>query len=455
MNLYNIEAEQAVIGGLCIDGQLIDDVAGVVKASDFYVGQYRQIFATIQGMAEAGQNPEIISVSDALEKRFPSDDWLPTLAVMAKNTPGTANIKIYAQKVAEYARLRDLFMAGHKVQEIAKDAEMSLQERIASAQDALIALETDGEEKGPRMLGSMARGFVDQLDQCYRSKGGITGLSTGFDCIDQRTGGLKPGQLITIAARPAMGKTNFAFNVARNVGIRQAKTVLYFSLEMSSDELMGRLTADLANVDYGRVQRADFDESERHTEAWARVTAAITRFKDGKIGIDDDSSMSIGQLVSRARKFARTNKDLALIVVDHIGLVDSEGETETIRVGRVSRALKKLAKQLAVPVLALSQLNRECEKRNNRRPMLSDLRSSGDIEQDSDIVGFVYRDVVYNEKTQWPEVAEIIWRKVRAGQIGTDIFRSEFAFCRFEEMEKPPGYGEAEDKPMKSRYDDL
>lgn len=455
MNLYNLEAEQAVIGGLCIDGQLIDDLVGILKSTDFYVGQYRHVFSTIQAMAEAGQNPEIIGIADELEKRIPSDDWLPTLAVMAKNTPSTSNIKLYAQKVAEYARLRDLFMAGHQVQAISQDATMTLMERIAAAQDVLIGLESGSDEKGPRMLGSIARGYVDHLDACYKSKGGITGLSTGFDCIDQRTGGLKPGQLITIAARPAMGKTNLAFNIARNVGIRQLKSVLYFSLEMSSEELMGRLTADLANVDYGRVQRADFDESERHTEAWARVTAAITRFKDGKIGIDDDSSMSIGQLVSRARKFARTNKDLALIVVDHIGLVDSEGETETIRVGRVSRALKKLAKQLAVPVLALSQLNRECEKRNNRRPMLSDLRSSGDIEQDSDIVGFVYRDVVYNEKTQWPEVAEIIWRKVRAGQIGTDIFRSEFAFCRFEEMEKPSGYGEEELKPMKGRYSDL
>lgn len=455
MNLYNMEAEQAVIGGLCIDGQKIDDVIGAVKAHDFYNGQYRQIFSTIAEMAEAGQELELLIIADRLEQKFPSDDWLPTLAYMAKNTPSTINIKLYAQKVAEYAVLRELFTAGAKVQQIAQDADLTVADRIAAAQDTLIAMERDNDEKGPKLMGALAKAFVGHLDECYQAKGGLTGLSTGFDNIDKRTGGLKPGQLVTIAARPAMGKTQLALNIACNVGVRQARSVLYFSLEMTSDELLGRITSNLANVDYGRVLVADFDETENHSDAWPRVTAAITRFKDARIAIDDDASLSIGQIVSRSRKFARMHKDLALIVVDHIGLVESEGESETIRIGRISKSLKRLAKALCVPVVALSQLNRECDKRTNKRPVLADLRSSGDIEADSDIVGFIYRDIVYNEDTNYPEIGELIWRKVRAGQIGTDYFRTEFSMCRFVEAEKPNGYGESTGKTYKSRFNDL
>ena len=454
MNLYNLEAEQSVIGGLCLDGQKIDDVGDVVKVSDFYNGQYRQIYAAFVEMAEAGQDLGMWNVADRLEQKFPTDDWVPTLAHMARNTASTANIKLYAQKVSEYAVLRELFNAGSKIHEIAQDAELSVADRIACAQDVLIGLGGDKEDSGPRMIGEITREFVDHLDACYKANGGITGIPTGFDCIDKRLGGINGGELITIAARPAMGKTNFALNLARNLGLYSSYGVLYFSLEMTRRELMGRITADTANVDYGRVKRADFDESHAHTEAWSRITAAISRFKDGRIAVDDSSSLSIGQIVSRSRKHSRKNKDLKMIIVDHIGLVDSDGETETIRIGRVSRALKKLAKSLNVTVVALSQLNRECEKRQNKRPVLADLRSSGDIEQDSDIVGFIYRDVVYNESTKWPEVAEIIWRKVRAGEIGIDVFRAEFAFCRFAEIEKPVGYGE-EEKTYKARYSDL
>lgn len=439
--LHSLEAEQSVIGGLCIDGQCIDDVIGVVKPSDFFFRQYRMAFEAFKEMAEAGQQPEMIGVADALSHRE-DENWLQFLATLAKNTPSTANIKLYAGKVSEYARLRDLYLAGMKVQDISQDHSLSLLDRIASAQDVLIGLEAGAEEKGPRFVGDLAKGYVQHLDECYKAKGGITGLSTGFDSLDRRTGGLKPGNLITIAARPAMGKTQLAVNLSRRIAIDQDKTVLYFSLEMTHDELMGRMVSDMASVDYGRVQMADFDETERHTDAWPRITMAMQKFRGAKLAIDDDAGLTIGQLVSRARKFHRQNQDLALIVVDHIGLVESDGETETIRIGRISRALKKLAKQLGVPIIILSQLNRECEKRSNSRPILADLRSSGDIEQDSDVVGFIYRDIVYNENTQHPEIAELIWRKVRAGQIGTDYFRTEFHFCRFLEADKPSGIDE-------------
>lgn len=451
MNLFNHEAELAIIGSLCIDGQCYDDVSGLACESDFHDQRCRAAFQAFTHLIDSGDQPELYSAADWLEKRHPNGDWLRFLAGLAKNTIGPKHVKVYAAKVAEYARLRELYLAGGKVQQISLDAELTLHDRITSAQGVLLELEADRASGGPAMIGDLAKGFVEHLEECYRAKGGITGLPTGFENIDKRLGGLKPGALIILAARPAMGKTNLGLNIARHIGIIRKQRCLYFSLEMTSNELLGRFTADLADVDYDQVQTASFDETHNKADCWSTVTAAIGRFKEGQVLIDDESSLSISQIVSHARKEHRKQK-LDLIIVDHLGLVDADGETETIRVGKISRGLKRLAKQLGVPVIALSQLNRKCEDRPNKRPGLADLRNSGDIEQDADIVGFIYRDVVYNEKTQFPNIGEVIWRKVRGGRIGTDFFRIQFDRCRFAAIEQPEGYStEPESHAVKRR----
>ena len=441
MNLFNLEAEYAVIGSLCVDGQCFDDVSSIVSKSDFYNQDCAAAFAAFESVIDSGQQPEIYTVADHLEKRSGSE-WLKFLATLAKEMPGTMFVKTYASKVAEYARLRELFLAGGKVQQIAMDAEQSLHDRISTAQGVLLELEAEKAKRGPIAISELAKGFIEHLEDCYLSKGGITGLPTGFYNIDQRIGGLKPGALIVIAARPAMGKTQMALNIARHVGIIKKQRCLYFSLEMTSNELLGRFTSDLADVDYEQVQTAAFDETHNKPDCWPTITAAIGRFREGQVLIDDESSLSISQIVSHVRKEHRKSP-LSLVVVDHLGLVDAEGDNETQRIGKVSRGLKRLAKQLNIPVIALCQLSRKCDERSDRRPMLSDLRNSGDIEQDADIVGFIYRDVVYNEDTRHPDIGELVWRKVRGGRIGTDFFRTQFDKCRFVSMDQPYDYSTA------------
>lgn len=450
MNLFNLEAEYAVIGSLCIDGQCFDDISGVLSSSDFYNKECAQAFAAFSEVVDSGGQPEIYTVSDLLENRT-KVEWLKFLAGLAKETPGTAFVKTYASKVAEYARLRELFLAGGKVQQIAMDSEQSLHDRISTAQGVLLELEAEKSKRGPVVIGELAKGYVEHLEECYRSKGGITGLPTGFYNIDHRIGGLKPGALVVLAARPAMGKTQMALNIARHVGIIKKQRCLYFSLEMTSNELLGRFTSDLADVDYEQVQTAAFDETHGKPDCWSTITAAVGRFKEGQVLIDDESTLSISQIVSHARKEHR-KAPLSLIIVDHIGLVDAEGDNETQRVGKVSRGLKRLAKQLGIPVVALCQLSRKCDERADKRPMLSDLRNSGDIEQDADIVGFIYRDVVYNEDTRFPFIGELIWRKVRGGRIGTDFFRIEFDRCRFVSTDQPYEYSTA---PARKRRPEL
>ena len=432
---YSSEAESRVLGGILIDPSMIDQVSAIVRPEQFYSLDNRIIFATMMREVELGNDPDMVQVGDYLNKIKPEEEsWVVKLAILERNTPSAANIKLYAEKVREYSQLRELFQAGSKIHAISADHELTTSQRIAKAQELMMGLFQTSEQNGPKLIKDLAKGYVDHVDACYRSQNGITGLSTGFATIDNRTGELQPGELFTLAARPGMGKTNLALNISRHVAFDQGKYVLYFSAEMTSDELLGRLAADVGKLDYNLVRTAQFED-----EHWPRFSTTVSAFANAKLIIDESTDISISTLCARARQEHR-KYGLSLIVVDHIGLIEADGETETAKISKISRSLKNLAKQLSIPVIELSQLNRGCESRTNKRPLLSDLRQSGSIEQDSNSVAFIYRDVQYNENTQFPFVAELIWRKLRAGEIGTDYLSTQFSQCRFVDGCKPDDY---------------
>ena len=429
--LFSIEAEQFTLGGIMINPERFEDVAAIVSHKDFFRLENRRIFEAMTDIQNRGDTLDLGLLADHLEKTHRDTNWWVICATISKNTPSDYNVTAYAAKVAEYYKLRMMYQAGMVIQTLAMDANRTLTERLEAAHEQLNALSANTSEQGPRWIRDGMRKFLEHLDKCRMAEGGITGLPSGYSNFDERLGGLHPGSLIVIAGRPAMGKSVVGLNMARHAVFALGKAAIYFSLEMPEEELIGRLTADFCNLPYDKVRRADFDEEE-----WPKLTHLVGNSKDSDLIIDQTPALSISQIISRAKRIQRI-KNLSLIVVDHMHLVEADGENEVIRVGKVSAGLKRLAKELNCPVVALCQLNRKCDDRPNRRPVMSDLRQSGNIEQDADVIAFVYRDVVYNADTPYPEVMELISRKVRGGQTGTDWFKSQLAFCRFVPGEEP------------------
>lgn len=429
MKMYNMDSEHAVIGAICLDGSTLHEVISIITPESFYSGENRAIYGAALELDKKGSEVEIITLADELERQHPTDEWFVRLATISKNTPSTKNVKHYAENVQEYYDLRMLFGAGQHITEICVDPDMRLEEKIGKSQQAILDLQTSGTNE-PLCAKDMLKKFVDHNEICAQSKGGITGLPTGFPMFDQKCKGLHPGELIVIAARPAMGKTNMALNLASNV-INQGKSVLFFSLEMTTNELMGRMCAARGNILYDDVLSADFDKHDK----WHEYTNFIATMRDQNFHVDDDAGVSISDIRSKARKH-KMRYGLDLVVVDYLQLVDGPGSSPTEIVENVSRGLKRLAKDMGCPVIALSQLSRECEKRSDKRPMMSDLRQSGAIEQDANIIAFIYREVVYNPGHMQSHIAEFIIRKLRHGQTGTIPLMTEFQYCRFRHTEE-------------------
>ncbi|MBL4891427.1 MAG: replicative DNA helicase [Rhizobiaceae bacterium] len=423
MKMYNTDSEHAVIGAICIDGSCLHEVMGMLTPESFYTPENAQIYTSILELDKNGSQIDLFTIADELEKKFPTDEWLAQLANIQKNTTSARNIKTYAENVKEYEDLRALYDAGQHITEICLDRDMGLDDKIGQSQQAILDLQ-QSKNTDPLNAKQMLQSFNDHMNVCFESDGGLTGLSTGFPIFDDHCKGMHEGELIIIAARPAMGKTNFALNLTSNV-INQDKSVLFFSLEMTSNELMGRMCASRSNLLYDKVLSANFEG-----EDWTRYNDFTSTMFDRKIYVDDDAGLSISDIRSKSRQI-KMKHGLDLIVVDYLQLVDAPGGTPTEVVENVSRGLKRLAKDMNCPVVALSQLSRECEKRQDKRPMLSDLRQSGSIEQDANIVAFLYREVVYNPGHMQSHVAELIIRKLRHGRTGTIPLLTEFEYCRF------------------------
>ena len=436
----SIQAEQSVLGGLMLDNETWDQVADQVSEVDFYRKEHRLIYRIIQELSAKQVPFDVITLSEALEKKGELDDagGLAYLGTLAKDTPSAANVKTYASIVRDRSVLRQLIHVGTEITDSAFNTEgRETTELLGNAERRVfeIAEQRQRGESGFSSIKTLLAQAVDKIETLFEQEGSITGASTGFTDFDEMTSGLQPADLIIVAGRPSMGKTAIAMNMAENIAIKGDKPVAIFSMEMPGDSLAMRMMSSLGRIDQHKVRTGKLGDDE-----WPRLTSAINILAEAKLFIDDTPALTPSDVRSRARRLAREHGQLGLIVLDYIQLMQSpgSGENRVQEISDISRSLKALAKELNVPVVALSQLNRNLEQRPNKRPVMSDLRESGSIEQDADVIVFIYRDEVYNEDSPDKGVAEIIISKQRNGPIGT--FRLTFLgqYTRFENFIPDP-----------------
>lgn len=436
---HSIEAEQAVLGGILLSNTHWENVVEHVIAEDFYTAAHRLIFQELENLARQNQPMDLITLDQALKNKGVIEDvgGFAYLAELSKNTPSAANIIAYADIVREKAVLRELIGVGNNIAQIAyqpkgRDIKTILDE--AEREVFQIAEKRTSANEGPQNVIEVLNKTIERIE--FLSKmgkhGGVTGVSTGFKDLDQKTAGLQPSDLIIVAARPSMGKTTFAMNLCENAAMSSDKPVLIFSLEMPADQIMMRSLASLSRVDQTKIRTGQIDSDED----WARISSTLGMLNNKpNMYIDDSAGLTPTELRSRARRVYKENGGLSLIMVDYLQLMRAPGfaENRNLEIAEISRSLKALAKELEVPVVALSQLNRSLEQRADKRPVNSDLRESGSIEQDADLIMFIYRDEVYHETTEENKnVAEIIIGKQRNGPIGRVRLTFQGQYSRFD-----------------------
>ncbi|HEY5643066.1 MAG TPA: replicative DNA helicase [Woeseiaceae bacterium] len=415
----SIEAEQALLGGLMLNAEAWDKIADVVVAEDFYRKDHRLIFSAIARLIENGHPCDVVTLSESLENRGELDKagGLEYLATLANETAGAANARAYAKILRERSTLRALINAGNEIAGSAFTTDGRTATQILDAAERLvfeIAEKGSRGRKGFKPLKDILPEAVDRIDMLHQSDGSITGISSGYSEFDKLTAGLQQGDLIIIAGRPSMGKTTLAVNIAENAAIGSRVPTAIFSMEMPSQQLAFRMISSLGRVDQTHLRTGRFPD-----EDWSRINTAVQLMSDAPIFIDDTPGLSPTEIRARARRLQREH-GLGLIVVDYLQLMQVEGtkENRATEISEISRGLKALAKELELPVIALSQLNRSVEQRADKRPVMSDLRESGAIEQDADLIVFIYREEVYNQDTPRKGVADITIAKQRNGPIG-------------------------------------
>ena len=433
---HSTDAEQAVLGGIMLDNACWEKVAGVLVAEDFYLKSHRILFAKMSRMFDKGEPVDLLTLSERLEAedKIEACGGFAYLAELSKNIPSTANIMHYASLIRERAVIREMITAGNDIVSSGFTPEgRSSEELLDLAENQIfqIAERRAGAGKGPQKISATLNSTLSRLEELYQSPGnGITGIDTGFVDLNVTTAGLQPSDLIIIAGRPSMGKTTFGLNICENVAMLNEKPVLIFSLEMPAEQLMTKIMSSLSRVEQNRLRTGQLDD-----EDWARLTSTVGMLIDKEnIYIDDSSMLTPGELRARARRLHREQGGLSLIMVDYLQLMRAPvfADNRTLEIAEISRSLKALAKELKVPVVALSQLNRSLEQRADKRPLNSDLRESGSIEQDADLIMFVYRDEVYDEHSAMKGIAEIIIGKQRNGPTGTIRLTFNGKFSRFD-----------------------
>lgn len=435
MQPHSIEAEQSVLGGLLLSADAWDSVSEAVVDSDFYRPDHRLIFRQIAKLAEASEPVDVITVADKLEAlgELASAGGLPYLAELAQNTPSASNIRAYAQVVSERASLRKLIEAAQDIAESGFTPEgRTSDELIDEAERRIMQISEHGPKAGgPQPVNPLLTGALARIEELFNSGGEITGISTGFKDLDGMTSGLQPSDLVIVAGRPSMGKTSFAMNLVENAILNQKQPILVFSMEMPADSLIIRMLSSIGRIDQTRIRNGKLEQ-----EDWPKLSTAVSKLKDVPLFIDDTAALTPTEVRSRSRRVAREHGQLGMIMVDYLQLMQIAGSSDgrTAEISEISRSLKAIAKEFKCPVVALSQLNRSLEQRPNKRPVNSDLRESGAIEQDADVIMFIYRDEVYNEESPDKGVAEIIIGKQRNGPIG--ICRLAFIgqYTRFENL---------------------
>ncbi|MEJ2179298.1 MAG: replicative DNA helicase [Gammaproteobacteria bacterium] len=430
---HSIEAEQSVLGGLMLDNEAWDKISDIIIEDDFYRRDHRLIFRAIDALAEKGSPFDVVTLSEWLESndQLEAAGGLPYLGTLAKNTPSAANILAYAKIVRERSVLRQLISVGHKISTSCYETEGRKSEELLDNAEKLVFKIAEQGSRGRREFTSIKDLLVkavDRIDTLFQQDNPITGVPTGFDDFDEMTSGLQPSDLVIVAGRPSMGKTTFAMNIAEHAAVKTQMPVAVFSMEMPGEQLAMRMLSSLGRIDQHRVRTGKLDDDD-----WPRLTHAVGQLAEAPLFIDDTPALSPTELRSRARRLMREH-GLGLIVIDYLQLMQIRGgsENRTNEISEISRNLKSLAKELNVPIIALSQLNRSLEQRPNKRPVMSDLRESGAIEQDADVITFIYRDEVYNEDSPDKGIAEIIIGKQRNGPIGTVRMTFIGQYTRFE-----------------------
>lgn len=433
---HSVEAEQAILGGLMLDNQGWDKIGHKLSEADFYRTEHRLLFRCIANLVTKNQPFDVVTVSDWLKSSNQSENagGEAYLFELANNTPSVANVAAYADIVREKSVQRQLIAISGEIADAAyQPGEREVSDLLDFAETRVFAIaEQTATDGGPEAMRSIVVRAVERIDELFHKGDAITGLPTGLTDLDELTSGLQPSDLVIVAGRPSMGKTSLVMNIAEHAALEVQKPVLVFSMEMPADSLAMRMMSSLGRIDQHRIRTGKLNDDD-----WSRVTSTVHMLSEASIFVDDTPSLSPAELRARARRLVKEQGPLGLIVIDYLQLMKVPGfsaDNRAAEISEISRSLKALAKELNVPVIALSQLNRSLEQRQDKRPVMSDLRESGAIEQDADLICFIYRDEVYNEDSPDKGSAEIIIAKQRNGPIGKVRVAFLGQFTRFEDL---------------------
>ncbi|MDA9004060.1 replicative DNA helicase [bacterium] len=436
---HSLEAEQSVLGGLMLSSQPFDSVCEIISEGDFYQEAHRTIFSMMIKLAEDIEPFDAVTLSEVLTRHqmLAGVGGIAYLTELSRNTPSVANITAYARIVREHATVRQLISVANEISRSSHNPSgLDADDLLQLAEKRLLEIVEDRPKEGGLVgVDGLLKNTVERIDELFRSESDITGIPTGLTELNERTSGWQKGELVILAARPSMGKTALALNFVEAALFHQPtdkpKPVLVFSMEMPSESLVMRMLSSVGKIDQGKIRNGQLTE-----EDWPKLTAAVQKIKGSKLFIDDTPGLSPQDMRGRIKRIAREHGSPALIMVDYLQLMQTSGPSEgrTQEISEISRSLKSLAKEYECPMIALSQLNRGVEQRPNKRPMNSDLRESGAIEQDADIILFIYRDEYYNEDSPEKGVAELIIGKQRNGEIGTCRAAFVGKYTRFENL---------------------
>lgn len=431
----NIEAEQSVLGAMLIEKEAISKVAEFLRPEDFYRESHRLIYATILELFGKNDAVDLITVTENLRKedKLETVGGISYITSLANSVPTAANVLYHAKIVEEKALLRQLINVSTEIAGMGYEANDDVENILDQAEKKILDVSNRriGQDFIP--IKTIIFDAFNKIEQLYASKGGITGIPTGFKDLDRLTAGLQPSDLILIAARPSMGKTAFVLNIAQNIAIREKKAVAFFSLEMSKEQLVQRMLCAEAAIDSQRLRIGELEEND-----WKKLVLAADRLSSAPIFIDDTAGITVLEMRAKARRL-KIEHDLQLVIIDYLQLMQgttssSRSENRQQEISEISRSLKALARELHVPVIALSQLSRSVESRQSKKPMLSDLRESGSLEQDADIVAFLYREDYYNPDTENKNITEVIVAKHRNGPVDTIQLFFHKQFTKFSDL---------------------
>ena len=420
---HSLEAESSVLGGLLLDNSAWDRVGDLLSDSDFYRYEHRLVYTAVSTLVNANRAADVITVFENLQSQGKAEEigGLAYLNSLAQYVPSAANIRRYAEIVRERAILRKLVSVSDEIATSALNTNgRPVPNILDEAEQKIFNIGEEGSRmrQGFQSMGNLVVELLDRVEEMSQNPNDITGVPTGFFDLDRMTSGMQAGDLIVLAARPSMGKTALAINIAENVALKEGLPVAVCSMEMGASQLAIRIVGSIGRIDQGRLRTGKLQDEE-----WPRLAEAVERLRTVSLSIDETPGLTPSELRASARRLARNCGKLGLVVVDYLQLMSgssgSDGDNRATELGEISRGLKMLAKELQCPVIALSQLNRGVEQRTDKRPMMSDLRESGAIEQDADVIMFIYRDDYYNKDSKEPGVAEIIIGKQRNGPTGT------------------------------------